>query len=181
MLVGVNHLGFQPCNWAISLLLSYHTMLQVWYNPWIRDNFFHSKFSVRRSFGMGSLLVWFFYCLPRLEENNASCKASYYVMLSIVEGDNVDVQPTPIVKLSQVREYAQLLSNFVVEHLLEFLVTNVMNTQSFMDKLSKMSISNINKHHQKAIDSYFRSVWHHHGTIFFLISKLSDIVSIFLQ
>ena len=33
MLVGVNHLDFQPCSWAILLLFFYHLMLQVWCNP----------------------------------------------------------------------------------------------------------------------------------------------------
>ena len=75
-----------------------------------------------------------------------------------MEGNDVDDQPTPIVKLPQAREYAQLLSNFAMEHPSEFSVVDVMNMQSFMDKLNKMSISNINKHHQKTIDSYFRSV-----------------------
>ena len=32
--------------------------------------------------------------------------------------------------------------------------------QSSMKKLNKTSISNINKHHQKTIDSYFCSVWY---------------------
>ena len=33
-----------------------------------------------------------------------------------------------------------------------------MNMQSFMDKLDKMLISNINKHDEKAMHSYFHSV-----------------------
>ena len=32
----------------------------------------------------------------------------------LMEGINVDDQPTPVVKLPQAREYAQLLSNFLV-------------------------------------------------------------------
>ena len=59
----------------------------------------------------------------------------------------VDDQPTPMVKLPQACEYAQLLSNFVVEHPSEFSVIDVMNMQSFMNELSKMFISHINKHH----------------------------------
>ena len=51
-----------------------------------------------------------------------------------MEGNDVDDQPTPIVKLSQAREYGRLLWNFVGEYLLEFLVVDVMNMQSFMDK-----------------------------------------------
>ena len=53
MLVGVNHLDLQPCSSEIQLLLSYHLMLQVWYNPWIREQLLHSKFSMRRSFWNG--------------------------------------------------------------------------------------------------------------------------------
>jgi len=37
-------------------------------------------------------------------------------------------------------------------------VVDVTNMQSFMDKLNKMSISNINKHQHNSIDSFFRSV-----------------------
>ena len=37
ILVGVNHLVFRPCNWPIFIYLSYHLILQVWYNPWIRE------------------------------------------------------------------------------------------------------------------------------------------------
>ena len=62
-------------------------------------------------------------------------------------------------KLPQAREYAHLLSNFAVEHPLKLSVIDVMSIQSLMNELNKMSISNINKHHQKTLDSYFRSVW----------------------
>jgi hypothetical protein len=42
-------------------------------------------------------------------------------------------QPTPIIKLPQAYEYAQLLRKFAVEHpLLEFSAVDVMNMQSFM-------------------------------------------------
>jgi hypothetical protein len=33
-----------------------------------------------------------------------------------MKGNDVDDQPTPIVKLPQACEYSQLLSNFIVEH-----------------------------------------------------------------
>ena len=69
----------------------------------------------------------------------------------------VDDQPTPIVKLSQACEYAQLLSNFAMEHPLKFPVANVMNMQNFMNKLSKMSISNINKHHHQTNNKFLYS------------------------
>ena len=80
------------------------------------------------------------------------------VVCKPMEGNDVDDQPTPIVKLAENSEYAQLLSNLIVKHPLEISVVDVTNIQSFMDKLNKMSISNINKHSSKTIDSYFRSV-----------------------
>jgi hypothetical protein len=50
-----------------------------------------------------------------------------------MEVNGVDDQPTPIVKLPQACEYAQLLSKFVMKHPLKFLLVDVMNMQSFMD------------------------------------------------
>jgi hypothetical protein len=47
----------------------------------------------------------------------------------------------------------QLLLNFVVENSLEFLVADVMKMQSFIEKLNKMSLANLNRHRQKTIDS----------------------------
>jgi hypothetical protein len=78
-------------------------------------------------------------------------------MKSLWGGDYVNDQPTPIVKLPQACEYAQL-SNFAVDCPLEFSIVDVINMQYFMDKLNKKSIFNINKHHRKTIGSYFHSV-----------------------
>jgi hypothetical protein len=55
----------------------------------------------------------------------------------------VDDQHISMVRPPQDREYAQLLSNFGVEHPSENLVVGVMNMQSLINKLNKMSISNI--------------------------------------
>ena len=75
-----------------------------------------------------------------------------------IEND-VDDHPTPIVELVEAREYALSLSNFGVEHSLKFsTILDVMNMQFFRNILNKISISNINKHHQKTILSYFHSV-----------------------
>ena len=72
---------------------------------------------------------------------------------------------------SQASSNAQLLSIFAVEYCLEFSIVDVMNMQSFMNKLNMMSISNINKHHQKDYKFLFLYyvIWwrHHHGTILF--------------
>ena len=58
----------------------------------------------------------------------------------------MDDMPIPIVKCPQAHEYAQLLSNFEVEHPMEFAVVDVRNIQSFLDKLNNLLIFNINKH-----------------------------------
>ena len=44
-----------------------------------------------------------------------------------MKGNDVNDQPIPIVKLPQAHEYAQLLSNFVVEHPLGLLDVDVIN------------------------------------------------------
>ena len=44
------------------------------------------------------------------------------------------------------------------KHPLKISIVDVMNMQYYMDKLKKVLISNINKHHWKTIDSYFLSV-----------------------
>lgn len=49
----------------------------------------------------------------------------------------MDDWPTPIVKLLEACEYAQLMSNFAVEYFSRFLVANVMHP--FMRTLNKMS------------------------------------------
>ena len=74
--------------------------------------------------------------------------------------NNVEDQPTLIIKLPQAREYAQSLSNFVVEHSLEFSITSVTTCNLlWIDNLNKMLIANIDKHHHiKTIYSYFCSV-----------------------
>jgi len=76
----------------------------------------------------------------------------------LMKGNDVDDQPTPQVKLPQAHEYARLLSHFEVEYPLEFSIVDVMNIQSFMNEFNKVSISNINQHHQKTADPYFRFV-----------------------
>ena len=59
-------------------------------------------------------------------------------------------------KLPQAHQYAQDLPN--LSTLWSFQFVDVVNIQSFMDKLNDMSYSNINKHHWKTIDYYFCSI-----------------------
>ena len=69
-----------------------------------------------------------------------------------------------------------------MEHPSEFSVDDVMNMQSLMDKLSKMSISNINKHHPKTMKYYIHSVWYGEDIIIGpnVSFHMCNIVSIFL-
>jgi hypothetical protein len=48
---------------------------------------------------------------------------------------------------------------------LEFSIACVMSMQSFMDRLNKMSIFNIIKHHHNTIDFYFCNVWYSENII----------------
>ena len=47
---------FQPCSSPILLLLYYHLMLQMRYNPWIMEQLLRSKYSLSISFWNGSSL-----------------------------------------------------------------------------------------------------------------------------
>ena len=77
----------------------------------------------------------------------------------LMKRNDVDDHPTLVVKLPWACEYAQSLSYFTVEHYLKFSIMDDANMQPSMDTLNKMLISNINKHHQKTIDSYVHTVW----------------------
>jgi hypothetical protein len=109
------------------------------------------------------------------------------VLCKPMEGNDVDDQPTPIIKLAEDNEYAQLQSNLVVEHPLEISIVDVTNIQSFMEKLNKMLFSNINIHSSKTIDSYFRSMIYGEDIIMGLYFNLAPycvtigVVSIFLE
>ena len=47
-----------------------------------------------------------------------------------MEENDLDDYPTPIVRLPQAHEYAELLPKFDVEHSSEFSVANLMNMQN---------------------------------------------------
>ena len=67
---------------------------------------------------------------------NLACRRQIHLGLDLSEepkGNDVDDQSIPIVNLPQACEHAQLLSQIVVEHPLEFSIVDVTNMQSFMD------------------------------------------------
>jgi hypothetical protein len=53
-------------------------------------------------------------------------------------GNDMDDQPRPIVKYYEAREYKNLSSNFAMENSSKFSVVDIMNMQSFMNKLNNM-------------------------------------------
>jgi hypothetical protein len=66
-----NHFAFQPLQLSNITIFSYHLMLQVWYNPWIRKELIHSKFTIRINFWNGFSLSLNLLLLTKLEENSA--------------------------------------------------------------------------------------------------------------
>ena len=70
-----------------------------------------------------------------------------------MEENDVDYQPTSIIKLPRAHEYAQLYQIFCSGAFFKVLVIDVMRMQSFMDILNKMSISNMKKTSLKDIRS----------------------------
>jgi hypothetical protein len=70
---------------------------------------------------------------------------------------NVDDQPPPIVKLTNGRHHASMLSHFFLNNLVSFYVHDVTNFQKASGRLDKMGVANLNKQQQRTSDSYFRS------------------------
>ena len=67
----VESVGFSTLKLSNITYLSYHPMLQVWYNPWIKESLSHSKFNIRSSFWNGFSLRLILLVLTKLEDNNA--------------------------------------------------------------------------------------------------------------
>jgi hypothetical protein len=70
---------------------------------------------------------------------------------------NVDDQPPPIVKLTDVWHHASMLSHFLLNNSINFSVQNITNFKKVLGKLDKMGVANLNKQQQRTLDSYFKS------------------------
>jgi hypothetical protein len=69
---------------------------------------------------------------------------------------NVDDQLPPIVKLTNVRHHASMLSHFLLNNSINFSVQDVINFQKVLRKLDKIGVANLNKQ-QRTLDSSFKS------------------------
>jgi hypothetical protein len=69
---------------------------------------------------------------------------------------NVDDQPPPIAKLTDMRHHASMLSHFLLKNSVNFIVQDVTNFQKVLEKLDKMGVANLNKQQQRILNSYFK-------------------------
>ena len=67
-----------------------------------------------------------------------------------------DVAPLAV-KLSDAKHHASLLSNFLLDNSLHFYVNEIINFQKLIGNLDKMTISNLDRQHQRSSNSYFKS------------------------
>ena len=77
-----------------------------------------------------------------------------YVDMHLVDVD--DVAP-PIVKLSDAKRHASLLSNFLLNNSLHFGVNEIISFQKLVGNLDKMTSSNLGTQHQRSLNSYFKN------------------------
>ena len=68
---------------------------------------------------------------------------------------NVDDVAPPIVKLSDAKRHASLLSNFLLDNSLHFGVNEIISFQKLVENLDKMTLANLSKQHQRSLSSYF--------------------------
>jgi hypothetical protein len=76
------------------------------------------------------------------------------VDLHLVDVD--DVAP-PIVKLSDAKRHTSLLSNFLLDNSLHFGVHEIISFQKLVWNLNKLIVTNLDKQHQRSLNSYFKS------------------------
>ena len=76
-----------------------------------------------------------------------------------VDMHSVDVNNVapPIVKLSDAKRHASLLSNFLLDDSLHFGVNEIISFQKLVGNLEKMTVANLGRQHQRSLNSYFKS------------------------
>jgi hypothetical protein len=83
--------------------------------------------------------------------------ASLYLIAKTVNPLDVDERPSPIVKLTDAQQHAQLLATFFMENSLDFTPADMMKSQGILEKLNKIYVANLKWKHQQTIDSFFKS------------------------
>ena len=64
-----------------------------------------------------------------------------------------------ITTILDVKHQVSLLSSFLLENSLRFGVNEIISFQKLVGNLDKMIIANLGRHHQRSLDSYFKSSW----------------------
>ena len=67
-----------------------------------------------------------------------------------------DVAP-PIIKLSDAKRHASLVSNFLLENSLRFGVNEIISFQKLVGNSDKMTIAKLGRQHRISLDSCFKS------------------------
>ena len=77
----------------------------------------------------------------------------------IVDLHSIDVDDVvpPTIKLSGAKRHASLLSNLLLDNSLHFGVIDIISFQKLVGNLDKMTITNLDRQHQRSLDSYFES------------------------
>ena len=79
---------------------------------------------------------------------------------------DVDGVSPPIIKLSDARHHASLLSNILLDNSLYFGVNEIISFQKLVGNLDKMTVANLGRQYQRSLNSYFKSF----GEFLFFIS-----------
>ena len=69
--------------------------------------------------------------------------------------DDVDGHPPPIVRLFDVRHYAQVLSYFIMDTSTNFDTHAVIEHEKLLETVRKMIIANHDKQQQRTLDTFF--------------------------
>ena len=76
------------------------------------------------------------------------------VDLHLVDVDDV---ASPIIKLSDAKRHASLLSNFVLDNSLHFDVYEIISFQKLVGNLDKMTVVDLGRQHDRSLNYYFKS------------------------
>jgi hypothetical protein len=67
-----------------------------------------------------------------------------------------DVAP-PIIKLSNAKCHASLLSNFLLDNSLHLGVNEIIIFQKLIENLDKMTVANLSRQNHRSLNTYFKS------------------------
>ena len=69
----------------------------------------------------------------------------------------MDIVSLTLVKLSDAKHHASLLSSFLLKNSIYFGVKQSISFQELVGNLDKMTVANLGRQHHRSSDSYFKS------------------------